>query len=78
MLTAVVLICSLANTPNLRHCTIENAVDLLAVPGEFRTPYHCLRDAEAFFAKTYPLETLEAHMRLKVLCRRPQAPKNVG
>lgn len=78
MISALVLICQLSVTPHLSDCNLDNAVDQLAVPGEYQSVYHCLRDAEAFFAAAYPLETITGDQRIKVVCRRPQAPKNIG
>jgi hypothetical protein len=78
MMSALVLVCQLSVTPHLADCDLDNAVDQLAVPGEFHSPFHCLRDAEAFFAAAYPLETIAADQGIKVVCRRPSTPKTVG
>jgi hypothetical protein len=38
MLTAIVLICSLSVTPELRDCSRDNATNVLQVPEEFMLP----------------------------------------
>jgi hypothetical protein len=38
MLTAIVLVCSLAVTPDLRDCSRNNALHVLQVPEEFAVP----------------------------------------
>ena len=43
MLTALILICSLATAaPNLADCTRDNALDVVYVPATFATPANCL------------------------------------
>jgi hypothetical protein len=41
MLTALVLICSVSVTPDLRDCTRENAVDVMRTPVEHANPATC-------------------------------------
>jgi hypothetical protein len=41
MLTAFVLVCSLALTPDLRECKRDNAVHVLQVPEQFVLPAMC-------------------------------------
>ena len=38
MLTALVLICSIAVTPDLADCVVKNAAIVMRVPGEFVHP----------------------------------------
>ncbi len=38
MLTALILVCSLAITPELRNCDRNNALQVLQVPEQFGTP----------------------------------------
>jgi hypothetical protein len=38
MLTALILVCSLATGPDLRGCTRDNALDVLQVPETFASP----------------------------------------
>ena len=41
MLTALVLVCSLTTTPDLRECNRDNAVHVFQVPEEFALPSMC-------------------------------------
>ncbi len=41
MLTALVLVCSLAVTPDLRNCNRHNAVSVVEVPEKFLLPAQC-------------------------------------
>ncbi len=41
MLTALVLICSVSVTPDLRDCTRENAIDVMRTPVETTNPATC-------------------------------------
>ena len=50
MLTALVLICSLATTPDLASCTRDNAVDVLRVPESFGNPAMCFMHGQAYLA----------------------------
>jgi hypothetical protein len=52
MLTAFVLVCSLALTPDLRACGRHNAVHVLRVPEEFALPAMCAMRGQAFLAET--------------------------
>jgi len=70
MLTALVLICSLAATPDLRGCTRDNAVDAIRVPESFGNPATCLMHSQAYLAETSLGRELTAQERLKVVCVR--------
>jgi hypothetical protein len=52
MMTALVLVCSLTATPDLRDCTRDNAVHVLQVPEEFALPAMCAMRGQAFLAET--------------------------
>jgi hypothetical protein len=41
MLTALVLICSIAVTPDLADCVVKNAAIVMRVPGKFGHPASC-------------------------------------
>jgi hypothetical protein len=41
MLTALILVCSLAVTPDLRACSRDNAVHVVLIPEEFAIPAMC-------------------------------------
>jgi hypothetical protein len=47
MLTALILVCSLATIPNLSDCTRDNALDVVYVPRAFASPTTCLMHAQA-------------------------------
>jgi hypothetical protein len=52
MLTALVLICSIAVTPDLADCVVKNAAIVMRVPGEFGHPASCFMQGQAFLAAT--------------------------
>ena len=73
MLTAIVLICSLAASPDLSDfstCTRENAIDVIVVPGEWRNPIACMRDSLAYVAETEIGQSLTANEIVHAICER--------
>jgi hypothetical protein len=68
MLKALVLVCSLAITPDLRTCDQSNAVDVVLVPEEFGSPAMCFMHGQAYLAQTELGRQLTADDRLKVTC----------
>ena len=79
MLTAVILICSLATTPDLRSCSRDNAVDALLVPEAFASPAMCFMRGQAYLADTSLGRDLTENERVKVLCvRTAPLPTLVG
>jgi len=70
MLTALILVCSLAITPDLATCTRDNAVDVMRVPTEFGHPATCLMNGQAFLAQTEMGRTVRDTDRVKVVCTR--------
>jgi hypothetical protein len=70
MLTAIVLVCSLALTPDLRECSRDNAVHVLQVPEEFVLPAICAMRGEAFLAETSIGQELADDERVKIMCVR--------
>src|SRR5262245_6957012 len=52
MLTALVLICSVAVTADLRDCTRYNATAVMRLPAEFANPATCLMHGQAYLADT--------------------------
>jgi hypothetical protein len=50
MLTALILVCSLATVSNLGDCTRDNALDVIYVPATFASPVTCLMHAQAYVA----------------------------
>jgi hypothetical protein len=70
MLIALVLLCSIEVTPDLRDCTRHNATAVLRVPGEFAHPAACLMQAQAFLAETSIAHEFGDDDRVKVVCAR--------
>ena len=68
MLTALVLVCSLAVTPDLAACNRNNAVDVIRVPEEFGNPATCFMHGQAYLAQTGIGRTLAEYERIKVIC----------
>ena len=50
MLTALILVCSLATDPDLRSCTRDNALDVVLVPSTFGSPATCFMHGQAYLA----------------------------
>ena len=70
MLTALVLVCSLAVTPDLRACDRNNAVHVVRVPEEFTMPAMCAMRGQAYLAETSIGQELAKDERVKVMCIR--------
>jgi hypothetical protein len=70
MLTALVLICSVAVTPDLRDCTRENATAVMRVPAEFGNPVTCFMHGQAYLAGTEFGQELGNDDRVKLICAR--------
>ena len=69
LLTAVVLICSVIATPDLRDCDETNARAVMLVPEEFASPITCAMHGQAYVAQTAIGENLGGSDRVKVVCR---------
>lgn len=72
MLTALILICSLANTPDIRDCSRSNAVDVVWMPTAFASPATCFMQGQAYIAGTDIGRNLGQDERLKVVCVRKE------
>ena len=72
MLTALVLICSVAITSDIETCGRENAVAVIRVPAEFESPKSCFMHGQAYVADTSIAQNLSADERVKVVCARGQ------
>ena len=70
MLTALVLICSVSVTPDLRDCTRDNAVDVMRTPVESANPATCFMHGQAFLAATSIGRDLGETDRIKIVCAR--------
>jgi hypothetical protein len=68
MLTAIILVCSLAITPDLRECSRDNATNVLQVPEEFVLPSQCFMRGQAFLAETTIGQEIASDERVKVVC----------
>jgi hypothetical protein len=73
MLTALVLICSVAVTPNLQDCGLGNARTVIRAPTEFANPVACLMQGQAVLAGTSLGQELADDDRVKILCVRTEA-----
>jgi hypothetical protein len=73
MLTALVLICSVAVAPDLRDCTRNNATAVVGVPAEFGNPATCFMHAQAYLAGSSIGQDLDASERVKIACVRSEA-----
>jgi hypothetical protein len=79
MLTAVILVCSVAITPDLRDCTIDNAIAVTRVPAQFASPVTCFMQGQAYLAETSIGQDLGNDDRVKVICdRREKIDASVG
>ena len=72
MLTALVLICSVATTPDLRDCSRTNATAVMRVPAEFANPATCFMHGQAYLGETSIGQELGADDRVKIVCTRSE------
>ena len=73
MLTALILICSLAKTPDLGACTRDSALDVVLVPATFTNPVTCFMHGQAYVADTSIGRDLAHDEAIKVICVRGSA-----
>jgi hypothetical protein len=76
MLTALILVCSLATSPDLCGYTRDNALDVLQVPETFASPVTCLMHGQAYLANTAAgrdIPPLTKPSRWSVCAARPAA-----
>jgi hypothetical protein len=73
MLSALILICSIAATPALESCNRGNAVDVISVPQTFSSPVACMMAGQAYLAGSALGRDMAADERVKVVCT-PAAP----
>lgn len=78
MLTALILICSTAITPDLAACDRTNAVDVMWVPVESASPVTCFMHGQAYLAETTLGRDLVGNERVKVVCVRSQTATAIG
>jgi hypothetical protein len=68
MLTAIILVCSIAITPDLQTCGISNARAVARVPDEFANPITCFMHGQAYLAETSIGRDLSTDDRIKIIC----------
>jgi hypothetical protein len=68
MLTALVLICSVAITPDVRDCNRDNATAVMRVPADFGNPAICFMHGQAYLAQTSLGQELSENDRVKLVC----------
>jgi hypothetical protein len=69
MLTALILVCSLASVPDLGDCTRDNALDVVYVPATFANPT-CFMHGQAYLADSEMGRNLARKEAVKVVCVR--------
>lgn len=77
MLTALILICSLATTPDIRDCSRTNAVDVMYTPVESANPATCFLHGQAYVASTDFGRHLDGDEQVKVMCVRKEAAAHI-
>jgi hypothetical protein len=65
--TAVILSCSIAVTPDLRDYTRDNAMAVMCVPAEFTNPATCFMHGQAYLANASIGQELGGNDRVKVV-----------
>jgi len=82
MLTALILICSLASGADVGACTEENALQVLRSPETFASPVACLMHGQAYLANSAMGRDLNEGETVKVICKRNRVaatpPAEVG
>ena len=73
MLTALILVCSLASVPDLAACTRDNALQVVQVPEAFANPVTCFMHGQAYLAETSIGQELGESDRVKVVCARSES-----
>jgi hypothetical protein len=73
VLTALILVCSLAVTPDLSDCSQSNAVDTMFVPEQFANPATCFMHGQAYLAETSIGRGITQDERVKVVCVRSKS-----
>jgi hypothetical protein len=75
MLTALILVCSLASVPDLGDCTRDNALDVMHVPATFANPVTCFMHGQAYVADSSIGRDLAPNEAVKVICVRNASGK---
>jgi hypothetical protein len=77
MLTALVLICSIAVTPDLRDCDLSNARVVMWTPEAYVNPVTRAMHGQAYLAETAVGRDLHASDRVKIVCLRQSEADDV-
>jgi hypothetical protein len=72
MLTALILVCSIAITPELADCSVANARVVMRTPETYVSPVTCAMHGQAYLAETAVGRMLSRNDRVKVICMRPE------
>ena len=72
MLTALVLFCSLAVTPDLRDCDRDNAMTVIQMPVQSANPATCFLHGQAYIAAISIGEEMGDNERIKIVCTRKE------
>ncbi len=70
MLSALILVCSLASVPDLGACTEDNALQVVRDPEAFISPVACFVHGQAYLAETALGRDLNDGEVVKVICTR--------
>lgn len=70
MLIALILVCSLHITPDLRDCNARNALDVMRTPVAAIMPTACFVQGQAFLAQMQIGRDLRADEAPRVICQR--------
>ncbi len=69
MLTALILICSAAVTPNVRDCNRDNATAVMRIPAEFGNSVTCFMHGQAYLAETSIGQALGNNDLVRIVCK---------
>ena len=78
MLTALILICSVAVAAEPQDCTRNNANTVMRVPEEFGNPAHCFMHAQAYLAESEIGRELDSKDRVRIVCVRREMVTTSG
>lgn len=70
MLTALILVCAIAVTPDISRCDPTNARIVMRAPEAYTNPVTCAMHGQAYIAETAVGRALTANDRVKVTCMR--------
>lgn len=68
MLTAIILVCSIATTPNLADCNADTARIVMRNPEGYASPAACAMQGQAEIAETAIGRYLKDTDRVKIVC----------